>query len=45
MKIFSSLESQTTFDEILKVTSVPFFNPVFNLSSYELDNFMFKVLY
>ena len=37
-KIFSSLESQTTFDEILKVTSVPFFVPDFNLLSYKFDS-------
>ena len=44
-KLFSLLESPTTFDEILKVTSVPFFIPDFKLFSSELDNFMFKVLY
>ena len=44
-KLFSSTESQTTFDEIFKVTSVPFFIPNFNLLSCELDNFTFKVLY
>ena len=44
-KIFSSLESPTTFDEIFKVTSALFFIPDFNLLSCELDNFTFKVLY
>ena len=42
---FSSLDSPTTFDEIIKVTSVPFFIPDFNLLSCELDNFAFEVLY
>ena len=45
INLFSSLESPTTFDEIFKVTSVPFFIPDFNLLSWELDNFTFKVLY
>ena len=44
-KLFSSLESPITFEEIFKVTLVPFFFPHFNLLSYELDNFAFKVLY
>ena len=44
-KLFSSLESPTTFDEIFRVTSVPSFIRDFNLSSCELDNFTFKVLY
>ena len=44
-KVFSSLESPTTFDEILKVTSVLFFIPYFHLLSCKLDNFTFKVLY
>ena len=44
-KLFSSLESPTTLDEISKVASVPFFIPDFNLLSCELNNFMFKVLY
>ena len=44
-KLFSSLVSPTTFDETFKVTPVPFFVPNFNLWSYELDNFTFKVLY
>ena len=43
-KIFSSLESSTTFDEIFKVTSVPFFIPDFNLLSRKLHNFTLKVL-
>ena len=37
-KLFSSLESPTTFDEIFKGTSVQFFIPDFNLLSCELDN-------
>ena len=41
-KLFSSLVSPTTFDEIFRVTSVPFFIPDFNLLGCELDNFMFK---
>ena len=44
-KLFSLLESTTTFDEIFKVTSAPFFIPDFNLLSCELDNLTFKVLY
>ena len=43
-KLLSSLESPATFDKIFKVTSAPFFISDFNLLSYELDNFMFKVL-
>ena len=35
-KLFSSLESSTTFDESFKVTSVLFFVPDFNLLSCEL---------
>ena len=42
---FSLLELPTTFDEIFKVFSVPFFIPDFKLLSYELDNFTFKLLY
>ena len=38
-KLFLSLESPTTFDEIFRVTSVPFFIPDFNSSSCEFDNF------
>ena len=44
-KLFSSLESPATFDEVLKVTSLPFLIPGFNLLSCELDNFRFNVLY
>ena len=44
-KLFSSLESLTTFDEIFKVTSEPFFIPDFNLLSCRLENFTFRVLY
>ena len=44
-KLFSPLESPTTFQEIFKVISVPFFISSFNLLSYELDNFMFKVFH
>ena len=44
-KLFSLLESPTTFDEIFKVTLVSFFIPDFNLLSCELDNFTFKMLY
>ena len=43
-KLISSLESPTSFDEIFKVTWVPFFFPDFNLLSYEFDNVTFKVL-
>ena len=43
-KLFSSLESPTTFDEIFKVTSVPSFVPDLNLLSCEVDSFTFKVL-
>ena len=44
-KLFSSLESPATFDEVLKVTSLSFLIPGFNLLSCELDNFRFNVLY
>ena len=44
-KLFLSLESPTTFGEIIKVTSVPFPIPDFDLLSCELDRFTFKVLY
>ena len=37
-------ELPITFDEGFKVTSAPFFIPDFNLLSFELDHFMFKVL-
>ena len=40
----SSLVLPIAFDERFKVTSVPCFIPDFNLSSFELDNFAFKVL-
>ena len=43
-KVFSSLESPTTFDEIFKVTLVLTFIPDFKLLSCELDNFIL-VLY
>ena len=39
VKLFSSLESPTTHEEIFRITSVPFFIPDFNLLSCELDNF------
>ena len=38
-KLFSSLESPTTFDESFEATSVLFFIPNFNLSSCGLDRF------
>ena len=44
-KLVSSLESPATFDGRFKVTAVPFFIPDFNLLSYELEKFTFKVLY
>ena len=44
-KLFSSLESPATFDERFKVNLVSFFIPDFNFLSWELDNFIFKVLY
>ena len=37
-KLFSSIDSPTTFNEIFKVTSVSFFIPDFNLLNCELDN-------
>ena len=40
-KLFSPLESPTPFAE-LKLTSVQFFIPDFNLLSSELKEFMFK---
>ena len=43
-KLFSSLESPTTFKEVFKVTSVQFFIPDFNLLSCQFDSFT-KVLY
>ena len=44
-KVFSKLESPTTFDEIFRITSAPFFILDFDLLSCELDNFTFKMLY
>ena len=44
-RLFSSLESPTTFDENCKVTSVQICIPDFNLLIYDLDNFTFKILY
>ena len=44
-KLFSSLESPTTFDERFKVTSVEIFIADFYLLSCELENFSFNVLY
>ena len=44
-KLVSLVESSITFDERFQVTLVPFFNPEFNLLSYELNNFTFKVLH
>ena len=44
-KLFSSLESATVFGEILKVASIQFFIPNFNLLICKLDNFTFIVLY
>ena len=43
-KLVSSLEFPVKFDERFKVTSVPFFILDFNILSWELDNFTFKVL-
>ena len=44
-KKFSSLESTTTFDEILKAISLPFLIPDFNLLNFKLDNFTSKVMH
>ena len=44
-KLFLSLKLPTTFEEVLKITSVSFCIPDFNLLSCELDNLAFKVLY
>ena len=44
-KLVYSLKSPIKFDKTLKVTSVPFFIPYFNLLSCELENFTFKVWY
>ena len=41
-KLFSSLESPTTFAESFENTSVQFFIPDFNLLSCEIDNFTLK---
>ena len=42
-KLFASLESPSSFEEIFKVTSVLFFIPDFILLSCELGEFMFKM--
>ena len=44
-KLFESLELQIIFYERFKVTWIPFLIPDFNLSSWKLDNFSFRVLY
>ena len=44
-KLVSSLESLTTLNESFEVSPAPLFILAFNLLSYELDNFMFTVLY
>ena len=44
-KLLSSLELPITFHERLKVTLVSIFVRDFNLWSWKLDNFRFKVLY
>ena len=44
VRLVSSLESSTIFNENLKVTWVPSFIPDLNLLTCELDNFTFKVL-
>ena len=44
-KLVSPLELLITFDGRFKVISVPFFIPDFNLLSYKLEEFTFKVLY
>ena len=43
-KLALSLQLPTTSDERLEVTLVLFFIPDFNLLSWKLDNFTFKVL-
>ena len=43
-KLFSSLDSSTIFNEILKVTSALFFIPDFNLLSCELNHSTVNVL-
>ena len=43
-KLASSLESPIIFGERFNITPVPFFIHGFNLLSYELDSFTFKIL-
>ena len=45
VKLVSSLELLTVFDERFEFISVLFLIPDFSLLSCELDNFIFKVLY
>ena len=44
-KLASSPDSPITFDKRFKLISVPFFIPDFNLLNWELENFIFKLLY
>ena len=44
-KIFSLLETPTTFDESFEVTAVPFFIRDFNLLNCELDTSTFNTFY
>ena len=44
-KLVLSLEFPIIFDKRFKVISVPFFIEDFNLTSCELDNFTFNLLY
>ena len=44
-KLFESLELPIIFYERFKVTWLPFLIPDFNLLSWKLDNFSFRVLY
>ena len=44
-KWVSKLEFPINLDERFKFVSAPFLIPDFNLSSYELDNSTYKVLY
>ena len=44
-KLVSSLELPIIFDDNLKTTSVSLFIADFNLSSFEFDSFIFKLLY
>ena len=44
-KLASSLKSPIPYDEIFKVTSIPFFIPDFNLLNFELDKCTFKLIY